>query len=172
MAHPPSDRSFEELGQVTIPSGVALVIDTGLLKFWCHDRPPLMPEEAAPGDVVASANAATDFRLEGPVRETVQRGIAVEEMRDREGYRFATDCRPHSHHFLVMRQVRATPTESGSVEVGGATVCTFMTTWGDGFFPVYRDLDAGGRLVRVRIDLGNERIVERQRQLEERYPAR
>jgi hypothetical protein len=362
VAHPPSDRSFKELGQVTISSGVALVIDTGLLKFWCHDRPPLMPEGAAPDDVVASANAATDFRLEGsdaeragrvfdrqwhplflydipshgvekvrasfaacvrehgldarlvpldqrvshrrrvdealayggaagevmfqgitavavtgvqadrplailgermpsdgpdagrwrsvwleclpggevvrselagtvavdearlmftdvdalgqwqheqpldgqadfvfwgrdaervaratgaadlgngqwgwvdlPVRETVQRGIAVEEMRDQNSYKLATDFRPHSHHFLVMRQVRATPTESGTVEVGGVRVCTFMTSWGDGFFPVFRDVDAGGRLVRVRIDLGNDQIVERQRQFEQRYPSR
>jgi hypothetical protein len=45
-----------------------------------------------------------------------------------------------------------------------------MTSWGDGFFPVYRDVDAGGKLVRVCIDLGNEKIVQRQRQFEQRYP--
>lgn len=361
MARRNTDSAPEVLGEVLIPSGIVLVIDTGLLKFWCHDRPPVMPEGAAPDDVVASANAATDFRLEGPdaeragrafdrqwhplflydipshgvekvrasfaacvrehgldarlvpldqrvshrqrvaealaysgaagevmfqgitavavigvpadrslavlgqrmpsdgtdagrwrcvwlecmpsgevarselagtvavdearlmfadvdalgqwqheqpldgqadfvfwgrdaeqaahaagaadlgngqwgwvdllVRETVQRGIAVEEMRDEQGYKLATDFRPHSHHYLVMKQVRATPTESGTIEVGGTRACTFMTTWGDGFFPVYRDLDAEGRLARVRIDLGNAQIVERQRQFEKHYPV-
>ena len=92
-------------------------------------------------------------------------------MRDQQGYKFATDFRPHSHHFLAMKQVRTTPTESGTVEVGGARVCIFMTSWGDGFFPVYRDVDARGRLVRVCIDLGNDEIVQRQRQFEQRYPA-
>lgn len=361
MPSPKTDYPPEELGRVTVSSGIVLVIDTGLLNFWCHDRTPVIPEGAAPDDVVASANAATDFRLEGPdaeragqafdrqwhplflydipshgvekvrasfavcvrehgldarlvpldqrvshrqrvnealafggaagevmfqgitavaitgvpadrplavlgqrmapdgpdasrwrcvwlecmpgddvarselagtvavdearlmfadidalgqwqhekpldgkadfvfwgrdaeraaqttgaadlgdgqwgwlnlpVRETVQRGIAVEEMRDQQGYKFATDFRPHSHHFLAMKQVRTTPTESGTVEVGGARVCIFMTSWGDGFFPVYRDVDARGRLVRVCIDLGNDEIVQRQRQFEQRYPA-
>ena len=97
--------------------------------------------------------------------------LYLEEMRDQEGCKFVTDFRPHSHHFLVMRQVRASPTESGTLEVGGAMICTFMTSWGDGFFPVYRDLDVGERLVRVRINLGYERIVERQKQFEQRYPS-
>jgi hypothetical protein len=35
-----------------------------------------------------------------------------------------------------------------------------------------RDLDAEGRLVQVRIELGNEQIVKWQRRFEERYPSR
>src|SRR5207245_7980505 len=77
------------------------------------------------------------------------------------------DFRPHSHHFLIMKQVRETDTESGTIEVGGAKMCGFMTSWGDGFYPIYRDLDEQGQLVRVRIDLGNDQIVERQRKFEE-----
>ncbi len=37
-----------------------------------------------------------------------------------------------------------------------------MTTWGDGFYPVSRELDVRGELVRISIDLGNEEIVARQ----------
>ncbi len=362
MANWKSDLPTEELGQVTVPSGIVLVIDTGLLKFWCHDRPPVMSEWAAPADVVAAANGGGDFRVEGPdaeragrafdrqwhplflydipahglekihssfaaclqehglqarlvpldqrvthrrrvdvalahggpagevifqgitavavagvpsdrsfavlgrrmppdgpdtdrwrsiwlecapgreilrleqagtvavdearlmfadvdglgqwqhdepldgladfvfwgrdaeraaqaleapqqvggqwgwldlpVREAALRGTAVEQMRGEQSYKFATDFRPHSHHYFVMKQVRATPTGSGTVQVGVATLCTFMTSWGDGFYPVYRDLDAAGHLVRVRIDLGNDQIVERQRQFEERNASR
>jgi len=45
----------------------------------------------------------------------------------------------------------------------------FMTTWGDGAFPVEVDLDATGQVVQVRLDLGCDEIVQRQRELEERW---
>ncbi len=64
-------------------------------------------------------------------------------------------------------QVRSSITESGTLEVGGASVCGFMTSWGDGFFPVVRDLDANGRLVRIRIEVGCDEIVARQQRLDE-----
>ena len=356
----PVDPLAEVMGQVTVPSGLVFIVDTGLLNFWCHDRPPLMPEGAADDDVVESANAGADFRIEGhdaeeagrafdrqwnphylfdipshgvdqihasfaecvqtqrldahlvpldsrmphrvrvdeaiaygdgagevmfqgvsaivvagvptdrpltvmgarmppdgpdagrwrsvwlecapgaevrdsqlvshvvadharlmfadiealghweherPLdgcadcifwgrdaeqvaqatdandlgddnwgwldlsgREAAERGMRVLRLQNEHGYRLALDFRPHSHHYLVMQQVRSTPTESGTIEVGGARVCTFMTSWGDGYFPVYLDLDAVRQLVRIRIDLGNDEIVARQREFEEDYP--
>jgi hypothetical protein len=66
---------YEQLGQVTVPSGVVLVVDTGLLNLWCHDRPPLLSEDAAPEDVVASENAAVDLRVEGPDAELAGRAF-------------------------------------------------------------------------------------------------
>jgi hypothetical protein len=92
--------------------------------------------------------------------------LAVEDLREKNALKFAGDFRPHSHHYMVMKQIRATPTESGTIEVGGAEVCTFMTTWGDGFYPVSRESDADGGLVRNSIDLGNEQTVDRQTKLE------
>jgi hypothetical protein len=65
-----------------------------------------------------------------------------------------------------MKQVRATATQSGTIKVGGATVCTFMTTWGDGYYPVSRETDAAGALVRITIELGDEDTIARQRELE------
>ena len=63
------------------------------------------------------------------------------------------DFRPHSHHWQVMRQVRASETGSGTVEVGGARILFAQTSWGDGFFPVYADRDATGDLVAIRVML-------------------
>jgi hypothetical protein len=71
---------------------------------------------------------------------------------------------PHDDHLL--RQMQATPTESGAVEVGGGLMTGWFTTWGDGAFPVYRDLAADGTLLRVRVELGAEEIVRRQRRFE------
>jgi hypothetical protein len=55
---------------------------------------------------------------------------------------------------------------SATVAVGGAALCLFETSWGDGVFPAYRDLDDQGRLVQVRLDLGNEETVTRRRRVE------
>ena len=102
-----------------------------------------------------------------PVDEARQIREAVIRTRDKHKLEATGGVRLHSHHYLAMDQVRSTDTESASLSVGGAWMCLFMTTWGDGAFEVWRDLDDAGQLVRIRIDLGNERIVQRQRRFEE-----
>jgi hypothetical protein len=52
-----------------------------------------------------------------------------------------------------MRQVRASETGSGVVEVAGARILFTQTSWGDGFFPAYADRDAAGALTKVRVVL-------------------
>ncbi len=64
-ARPKRAKSPEHLGEIDVPSGTLIVIDTGLLKFWCHDRPPAMEEGTAPDEVVESANNSVDLRIEG-----------------------------------------------------------------------------------------------------------
>jgi hypothetical protein len=130
----------ERLGEVTAPSGVVMIGDTRLLWMWCHDCPPRLPEWRAPPDVVRSANESVDYRIEGPDAAAAARTWAGPQ------------------HPLYLYD-RPPPDKLGPLQ---------MTSWGDGLYPVYRDLDARGRLVRVRIDLGNEQIVARQRELEGR----
>ena len=71
----------------------------------------------------------------------------------RDDLKFALDFRPHTVEWHLLEQVRYGGTESGTVEFGGAKATMFMTTWGDGFFDVFRDLDRDGNLVAVRIEL-------------------
>lgn len=86
--------------------------------------------------------------------------LALVAMQVREaGLSFTHQLHPHGHAWQVLRQVRTSPTGSGQLEVGGASVCQFLTTWGDGGFPVFRDLDAAGVLVRVRVELGNAHVA-------------
>jgi hypothetical protein len=66
-----------------------------------------------------------------------------------------------------MQQVRASTSGSGTIEVGAAKLCAFMTSWGDGVFDVLAERDAVGRLVRLTVDCGNEAMVDRQRRFEE-----
>lgn len=63
-----------------------------------------------------------------------------------------------------MRQAR---TGSASVEVESTSVCGFFTSWGDGAFPVYRDVSADGALLRFRVELSAPEIVTRHRRFEE-----
>jgi hypothetical protein len=81
-----------------------------------------------------------------------ERGVAVEDYKQKNNLKCATDYRPHSHHWQVMRDTRSSPTESGMTEVSGVKVCNFMTTWGDGIFEVHRDLCNSGELMQIRIE--------------------
>ena len=47
--------------------------------------------------------------------------------------------------------------------------CRFDTTWGDGTFEVFRDLDARGDLARIRVELGTGARVGLMRKLERRW---
>jgi hypothetical protein len=93
----------------------------------------------------------TDLTLD----DAVTRGRAVLDWVDADAERkLMVDLRPHSHHWQVMREVRASPTGSGAIDVAGAQILFAMTGRGDGFFPVHADRDATGALVAIRIDVG------------------
>lgn len=88
-----------------------------------------------------------------PVAQAIELGSAVENYRDQHALKLAGDFRPHSHHWRIMKTTRESPTESVTMEIDGMTVCNFMTSWGDGFFEVYRDFDELGQLAQIRIEL-------------------
>lgn len=134
--------------------------------FWGRDAEEVARRTGAT-QVQSPGDSAAWGWTDGEVYDVVARGEKVEALKA-GGLKFASDFRPHSHHFQVMREVRASSTGSGCVDVGGARCCMFMTSWGDGCYSVYRDLDERGRVARIRIDLGSEAIVNRQRELEAR----
>jgi len=58
--------SLEQLGVVTTRSGVLILIDTGYLKLWSHDRTPEMPEGSlSDEESTARANSFVDLRIVG-----------------------------------------------------------------------------------------------------------
>jgi hypothetical protein len=149
----------EPLGEAMVDRARLIIADVDALGGWVH-------EDALDGkaDLVfwgrdaeaAAAALSAPLTPEGvhgwldlTVAEAAERARAVEAL----GLTLAIDFRPHSHHYQLMAQVRASQTESGSINVGGARMCGFMTTWGDGLFPVVRELSAAGELVRISIEL-------------------
>jgi hypothetical protein len=65
----------------------------------------------------------------------------------------ATDLRPHSHHFEILAAARASSVGAGTLALGDSQALMFFTSWGDGVFPVYVDLDADDKPAQIRIQL-------------------
>ena len=127
--------------------------------FWGRDAAAAALATTAPP--LPDADGAARYGWENlPDAEARRRAELVWREKQRDGRLFALDYRPHSHHHAVLSQVRASATESGTLAVGGATMCGFMTSWGDGLFPVFADRDAGGALVRVRVQFGDDDRVK------------
>lgn len=126
--------------------------------FWGRDA-----EEAAAAGEAMEVEPGVYGWVDVPVRQAAELGVGIEALRDARRLKFATDFRPHSHHYQVLKRLRQSPTESATLEVGPGEVCAFMTSWGDGFFPVVRDLGPDDQLVGIRVLLGNEGSVRNMR---------
>lgn len=155
-------ESSHFLGHVAVDKARLMFIDVDALKKWQHEEPidgladfVFWGRDAAKAAEVFNVESlgSNDFGwVNLPVEEVVNLGIKIEDYRDSHKLKFATDFRPHSHHFQVMEQVRSSSTESGTIRVGDSLTCGFMTTWGDGFFEVFLDLTAAHTPARLRIE--------------------
>jgi hypothetical protein len=137
------------------------------LVFWGRDAAAVAAEVG--GSPIQSNSGAELFGwVDLPFDDARERAQRVGALRS-DDRKFAFDFRPHTHHWQVMRDVRATRTESGMLDLAGARLCMFMTMWGDGAFPVEADFDAVGQIVRLRIEIGCDETVARMHDMEERW---
>ena len=117
------------------------------LVFWGRDASKLAKVMRAPAS--SEGHGWTDL----PVAEAESRSDRAALLKADNHWLLAMDLRPHSHHFQALAAARASKTGAGTIEVGGASTCLFFTSWGDGVFPVFLDLDQDDRPVRIRIQL-------------------
>ncbi|MFD7560223.1 hypothetical protein ACFV9E_37710 [Streptomyces sp. NPDC059835] len=157
--------SSVSLGDIGVDWARVLFGDVDALNIWQHDEPVDGLVDVAfwgaAADEAAATFAAPELGEPGengvrgwtglPISEAMDRARELSRWKDETGRRMAVDFRPHSHHWQIMREVRASQVEAGSVELGDARVLCAMTTWGDGFFPVIADLDSSGGLLAVRV---------------------
>jgi len=115
--------------------------------FWGRDAGTLAKLMRAP------AQAEGHGWLDLPVAEAEAKSDDAARHKAANHYLLATDLRPHSHHFHALAAARASAVGAGAIEVGGARVLLFFTSWGDGVFPVFLERDASGTPVRIRIQL-------------------
>lgn len=166
--------SATEVGRVLVDRARLMFADIDALRDWNHEGSTDGMADAVfwGRDAAAAAKATKAPRLPGddgaemygwenlPEAEALEKARAVWKRKEPNGWRLALDFRPHSHHWEVLRQVRATPTESGTIHVGGASLCGFMTSWGDGLYPVFAERTKAGELVRLRVRLGDDARVQ------------
>ena len=72
----PVKGTIKTLGEVTIPSGIVLLIDFGLMDLWTHDKPPLIQEGVLSPEALESANKGADFQINGPDAEAAGKKFA------------------------------------------------------------------------------------------------
>ena len=106
-----------------------------------------------------------------PVAEVGNLAGPVQERIERDSLHVCVDYRPHDNLERLNAQVRTRSLRAGTLVLDGHKACGFDNRWGDGIFPVIRDLDAGGREVRVRLDVGNEQMQSLMRRVRLRSMA-
>lgn len=119
--------------------------------FWGADAEALAGQFAAP---------RLDDSLFGwtnvPEQDVGRLAQPVQDAVARQALKVGVDYRPHCNLEKLNSQVREGELRAGQLVLRGAKVCGFDNRWGDGIFEVIRDLDGSGRVVRVRLDVGNE----------------
>src|SRR5262249_52893777 len=159
-------RRSERVGSAMVDRARLIIADADALGSWVQDRPLDGLADVAfwGADELRIASKMEATRLpphqgQRPdqaslgwtnmaAAEAELRYEAVRKYRDDHGLKVALDYRPHSHHYQLLSQFDRTPTESGTVKIGSAELCGFMTSWGDGIFDVLHEYDADARFVR------------------------
>ncbi|AFE07788.1 hypothetical protein COCOR_07873 [Corallococcus coralloides DSM 2259] len=133
--------------------------EDGLADYVFHGRD-------APG--LAKALGASDLGdgLYGwkdlPMERVGEKATPLQERIEKEGLAVGVDYRPHCNLEKLNAGMRESEEDTASLVLDGARVVGCGNRWGDGVFTVSRHLDAEGRTVRVRVELGTE---ERQRMM-------
>jgi len=161
----PAAKSVE-LGEIRVDWARLFFGDADALNAWRHDEPVdgladiafwgASEEEAAAEFAAPDLGEPGEDGVKGwtglSMPDAMRLASALFDWKDADlRRRLMVDFRPHTHHWQIMRAVRASPLEAGTVEVGGARVLCAMTGQGDGWFPVTAELDPTGRLVAVRV---------------------
>ena len=129
----------------------------GLADYVFHggDAPRLAKEVGA-SDLGGGLHGWKDL----PLERVGEKAMPLQERIEREGLAVGVDYRPHCNLEKLNAGLRASEEDSASLVLDGARVVGCGNRWGDGVFTVSRHLDANGRTVRLRVELGTE---ERQR---------
>jgi hypothetical protein len=119
--------------------------------FWGRD------EERFAREVGASRRGELGFRLTDiPCGDAEKLEEGLEHLCSQLGLAVRIAAYEHAHKHYMDDLIFSGETMSGTLEIGGAQVCGFRTGISGAEFPVIRDLDREGRLVRIRIYLGHD----------------
>ena len=152
----------QKLGEAGVDFARLVCMDHGALDHWQHEdsldglayfffwgRDAADLEKAMGAPATREGHGWTNLS----VAEAEERALEADRLKAEHHWLLATDLRPHSHHFHALAAARKSKQGAGTIEVGGARVCLFFTSWGDGVFPIYLDLDHTDQPVQLRVQL-------------------
>ncbi|HEV7554356.1 MAG TPA: hypothetical protein VGO00_02810 [Kofleriaceae bacterium] len=155
----------KKLGEAGVDFARLICMDKGALDHWQHEdsldglsdfvfwgRDEVLLAKVMRAPRIPDGYGWTDLT----VAEAEARADRAAVLKANNHWLLAMDLRPHSHHFHALAAARASRCGAGTLEVGGATTCMFFTSWGDGVFPIYLDVDHDDQPVRIRIQLATE----------------
>jgi len=155
----------ESAGKVTVEGSGVLIADTKALSSWQHGasvdgKSDLVITGRDSKDVAASVGAEQLEEgfgwIDLPTEECEKKSKAVELIKSKNGREIQIECRPHSHHHQAVTGMRKSINGAAQIELGGSIMLALQTGLPEGEYPVFRDLDGNGKLVRVRIQLASE----------------
>jgi hypothetical protein len=155
-------ESSRKLGEAGVDFARLIAIDYAALDAWQHEHTldgladfVFWGRDAS--ELARAMNAPPAVEGYGwtnlPIAEAEARADQAGRIKAQHRLLLATDFRPHSHHYRALAAARLAPAQAGMVEVGRTNACLFFTSWGDGVFPIFLDLDSVGRPVQIRVQL-------------------
>ncbi|NRD45096.1 DUF2185 domain-containing protein [Corallococcus exiguus] len=133
--------------------------EDGLADYVFHGRDaPKLAKELGASDLGDGLYGWKDL----PMDRVGEKATPLQERLEKDGLAVGVDYRPHCNLEKLNAGLRESEEDTASLVLDGARVVGCGNRWGDGIFTVSRHLDAKGRTVRVRVELGTE---ERQKLL-------
>lgn len=156
-------RQRRPVGGVVAPGAMLLVADEAALAHWVGDRTldgladyviwgPGAGPVAQHFGLPPLGDGSFGVRDE-PESIVVAQVMAVEAVRQKDPERFASDFRPHSHRYQLLRAMWELQQGYGTITLAGAPVCGFFTSWGPGACLISTEHAEDGGLCGVWIQL-------------------
>ena len=152
----------KKLGEAAADFARLACMDLGLLDHWEHEdsldgRADFVfsgrDERLLAAAMVAPRQADGYGWVDVTVADAEARSDTAARKKAENKWLLTMELRPHSHHYQILAASRANRLGAGTLELAGARMLMFLTTWGNGVFPIYLDRDAEDRPVRIRIQL-------------------
>ena len=157
-----------KLGEAGVDFARLILMDSGALDTWQHEDSLEgnadvvfwgRDEKAAAKSTGAKPTAEGYGWANLSLADADAKQLEVDKLKAAAHWAINIEFRPHSHHYYALAEARKNKLGAGTLEVGGAQLLLFFTTWGDGVFPVFLDLDAADQAVQLRIVLADQSVT-------------
>ncbi|MBA3818789.1 MAG: hypothetical protein H0X17_07850 [Deltaproteobacteria bacterium] len=157
-----------KLGEAGVNFARLVCMDHAALDHWQHedsldglaDVVFSGRDEAVLARVLNAPRTAEGYGwMDLPVDDAEAKADQIARKQAENRWLITSELRPHSHHHHALVAARQSPHGAGVIEVGGTQLLLLLTTWGDGVFPIYLDVDAAERPVQIRIQLATDVVL-------------